>query len=80
MTTIPVVNDKDVWMSNSETKIGMGPTHTGQSPVHEVKTAMAGFINDFKTFQDEIKSRIKEQEQRLTMLDRKSFAAARPAG
>ena len=66
-------------MSKSETKTRVGDALSGQSPVQEAKAAMTGFLHDFKTFQDEIKSRIKEQENRLTMLDRKSFVSERPA-
>ncbi len=66
-------------MSKTETKTRAGAALSGQGPVHEVKAAMAGFLSDFNDFQNDIKSRIKEQENRLTMLDRKSFAAERPA-
>jgi HK97 family phage major capsid protein len=48
------------------------------APAHEVKTAIAGFLNEFKSFQDEMKSKLQQQEERLTMLDRKTFAG-RPA-
>ena len=48
------------------------------APAHEVKTAIAGFLNEFKGFQDEMKSKLQQQEERLTMLDRKTFAG-RPA-
>ncbi len=44
----------------------------------DVKSAVTGFLSDFKKFQDEIKEKLKEQESRLTMLDRKSFPAQRP--
>lgn len=46
-------------------------------PATEVKTALAGFLNEFTGFQAEIKSVLKQQEERLTMLDRKTLA--RPA-
>jgi HK97 family phage major capsid protein len=48
------------------------------APAHEVKTAIAGFLNEFRGFQDEMKSKLQQQEERLTMLDRKTFAG-RPA-
>lgn len=62
-------------MSNPETK-----SRTGRSdPAAEVKSAMHDFMSDFSEFQSDIKSRIQKQEDRLTMLDRKQGAAARPA-
>ena len=42
-------------------------------PGAEVKTAMAGFVNAFKGFQDDVKLSLKQQEERLTMLDRKTM-------
>ena len=42
------------------------------------KSALAGFLNDFKDFQTEIKSKMTEQDTRIAQLGRKS-AAARPA-
>ena len=50
-----------------------------QHPGAEVKTAMAGFVNAFKGFQDDVKLSLKQQEERLTMLDRKTMTYARPA-
>ncbi len=52
---------------------------SGEMPVTEVKAEMQGFLSEFSVFQSEIKSKIKEQENRLNMYDRKSIAAARPA-
>lgn len=50
----------------------------GLSPAAEVKTAMASFMSDIKMFHDDIQTRINNQEERLTMLDRKTLTAARP--
>ena len=50
-----------------------------QSPAAEVKTALAGFVSEFKEFQNDIFLKVKQQEERLTMLDRKSFSNNRPA-
>lgn len=62
-------------MTETETKAG-----AGQAPAAEVKQELSGFLNDFRAFQTDIKSRLQQQEERLTMLDRKSqFTAARPA-
>lgn len=49
------------------------------SPVTEVKSAVASFTRDFKEFQTDIQQRLTKQEERLTMLDRKSYTPARPA-
>ncbi len=49
------------------------------APAQEVKAAMADFLKEFKGFQVDLKSKLQQQEERLTMLDRKSYAAGRPA-
>ena len=51
---------------------------TGAPLVQEVKQAMTGFVNEFKGFQDNMKSKLQQQEERMNMLDRKSLNAARP--
>jgi HK97 family phage major capsid protein len=43
-----------------------------------VKSAMAGFLNAFKGFQDDVKTSFQQQEERMTMLDRKTMTYARP--
>jgi HK97 family phage major capsid protein len=50
-----------------------------QTPAAEVKTAMTGFLKEFKGFQDEVKSTMKQQEERLTMLNAKTMSYGRPA-
>ncbi len=60
-------------MSKTETKA------QGLGPAAEVKTALAGFMSEIKSFQDDIDTKLKQQEERLTMLDRKSTTLARPA-
>ncbi len=58
----------------------MGKTETkAQGPAVEVKAALQGFLTEFNEFQGELKSKLKEQENRLNMLDRKSISASRPA-
>lgn len=49
------------------------------SPMAEMKSAVTGFLSDFRDFKDDIHTRFQQQEERLTMLDRKSHIAARPA-
>lgn len=48
------------------------------APAEEVKAAISGFIQEFKGFQDDMKLKLQQQEERLTMLDRKSYNAGRP--
>ena len=66
-------------MSKAERKASSPLAGGGHKPAAEVKAAMTDFFSDFNTFQTELKSRIKEQEDRLTMIDRKYSAASRPA-
>ncbi|MGC1487411.1 MAG: phage major capsid protein [Albidovulum sp.] len=65
-------------MTKTETKARAGEG-VSDAPAQEVKSAVAGFIHEFKGFQDDMKSKLQQQEERLTMLDRKSYAAGRPA-
>lgn len=69
-------------MKTTETKARAGEGVSG-APAEEVKSALAGFLGEFKGFQDEMTSKLQQQEERLTMLDRKSttagFAQGRPA-
>ncbi|RME13818.1 MAG: phage major capsid protein [Alphaproteobacteria bacterium] len=63
-------------MSKTQTPV------TGLSPAAEVKAALAGFISDIKAMNDEIQKRLQQQEERLTMQERKTIstaAAMRPA-
>ena len=48
-------------------------------PGAEVKAAMDGFMNAFNGFQGDMKKSLQQQEERLTMLDRKTMTYARPA-
>lgn len=60
-------------MSNSETKARVGTDASPpENPAAEVKTQLAGFMSDIIT-------RFEQQEERLTMLDRKSTTLRRPA-
>lgn len=65
-------------MTTTETKARAGEGVSG-APAEEVKRALQGFLSEFNGFQDEMTSRLKQQEERLTMLDRKSHTAGRPA-
>lgn len=64
-------------MSTTETTSRTGET---LSPVAEATSAVAGFANEFKGFRTEIQNRFQQQEEKLTMLERKSqFTSSRPA-
>ncbi|SEW20718.1 phage major capsid protein, HK97 family [Aliiroseovarius sediminilitoris] len=66
-------------MSKNETKAQGQSAATGVTPAAEVKTALAGFMSDINAFHDDITTKLQQQEERLTMLDRKSnITAARP--
>ncbi len=62
-------------MSKTETKARTGGD---LSPVAEVKSAVAGFMTDFKNFSNDVDDRLKKQEERMTKLERKSLTTARP--
>jgi HK97 family phage major capsid protein len=53
--------------------------HSGLSPAAEAKAAMTGFLKEFSIFQDDVKSTLKHQEERLTMVNAKTMAYGRPA-
>ncbi len=60
-------------MKETETKARAGSdVPAGPSPAAEVKTALAGFMND-------INAKFQKQDEKLTMFERKSITAARPA-
>ena len=64
-------------MSKPETKSRAGED---VSPAKELKSAMVGFMNDFKDFSDGIHAKFQKQDERMNKLDRKTMTAgARPA-
>jgi len=64
----------------TETKARAREEHPApKTAVAEAKSAMAGFLNAFKGFQDDVKTSFQQQEERMTMLDRKTMTYARPA-
>ncbi len=65
-------------MTKTEVKARAGEG-VSDAPAQEMKAAIAGFLSEFRGFQDELKSKLQQQEERLTMLDRKTYAAGRPA-
>ncbi|RGP36824.1 phage major capsid protein [Pseudotabrizicola alkalilacus] len=52
---------------------------TALHPGAEVKSAMAGFMNEIRVFQTEVKQSLQHQEERLTMLNQKTMSYGRPA-
>ncbi|WOI55015.1 phage major capsid protein [Palleronia sp. LCG004] len=65
-------------MSRSDT----GPRVEDQSefdPILQVKTAMTDFVRELRGFQTDISEKMQQQEQRMSILDRKSRIAGRPA-
>lgn len=63
-------------MSKPET-----PSRTGEalSPAEDLRAAIGGFVQDFKTFSTDIHATLQRQEDRMNKLDRKSILAQRPA-
>lgn len=49
------------------------------SPMAEVRSAVEGFMNEFRGFQADIQSRLQKQEDQMTKMERKSLGAQRPA-
>ncbi|WP_456388453.1 phage major capsid protein [Profundibacter sp.] len=67
-------------MSKTDRKVrDVGHAPTDLSPAAEVKTAMAGFVNDLNAFQDNLNSKLNQQEERLNMHERKTMTHSRPA-
>lgn len=50
-----------------------------QTPAAEAKAAMSEFLNAFRGFQNDVTQSLQQQEERLTMLDRKTMTYGRPA-
>lgn len=50
-----------------------------QTPASEAKAALGDFLNAFKGFQSDVTKSLQQQEERLTMLDRKTMTYGRPA-
>ena len=65
-------------MTEREARAGEGLSQA-LTPAAEVKSAMTGFLKEFNGFQSEVKQALQHQEERLTMLDRKTMTYSRPA-
>jgi len=62
-------------MSRPEAKAAAGG---GLSPATQAREAVTGFLSDFKDFQTDLNTKLQQQEERLTMLDRKTATYGRP--
>ncbi|MEJ6398036.1 phage major capsid protein [Yoonia sp. 208BN28-4] len=49
------------------------------SPAEELRTAIGGFVADFKSFSNGVNAKLQKQDDRMNKLDRKTLMAARPA-
>ena len=56
-------------------------TRAGRNPsgAEEMTAALTGLVGELGTFRDDVMNRLHKQEERLTMLDRKTIRAGRPA-
>lgn len=61
-------------MSKTEAKAA---GREGLSPAEDVRQAVSGFVTDFKSFQTDIETKLQQTEERLTMLDRKTYSPQR---
>ena len=64
-------------MTDLKLKAGADAPRSSQ-PAVEMKSAMAGFLKEFNAFQDDVKTALQQQEERQTMLDRKTMTYGRP--
>ncbi|WP_099823902.1 phage major capsid protein [Oceaniglobus indicus] len=62
-------------MEKTQTKSGIGE----DLPETEVARALSGLVADLKQFQAGIETKLKRNEERVNMLDRKTLMAGRPA-
>ena len=65
-------------MTETRSRAGTGMS-ASPNPAAEVKTAVVGFLREISAFQEEVKTMFQQQEERLTMLDRKTMIYGRPA-
>ncbi len=68
-------------MTTTETRVRTGQDMPGEGApgAAELKSAVTGFLQDFRGFRAEILTRLQQQDERLTMLDRKTAPSARHA-
>ncbi len=64
-------------MTESKARAHGGLSAEGPHPGADVTAAMTGFLREFNLFQGEVKTALKQQDERMTMLTKTSYA--RPA-
>jgi HK97 family phage major capsid protein len=64
-------------MTESKARAGGGLSAEGPHPGADVTAAMTGFLKEFNLFQGEVKTALKQQDERMTMLTKTTYA--RPA-
>jgi HK97 family phage major capsid protein len=63
-------------MSKPEAKAQVGED---MSPAEDLKTAISGFMSDFKNFSNGVNAKMQKQDDRMNKLDRKTLMTGRPA-
>jgi HK97 family phage major capsid protein len=63
-------------MTEAKARAGEG---LPRGPAGDVTAAMAGFLKEFGLFRAEVKASMQQQDERVTMLDRKTAILGRPA-
>jgi len=67
-------------MTETETKSSGGDlVPKGPDATSEMKSALAGFLNEFSQFQNDINVKFAKQEERISMLNTKTMTHLRPA-
>ncbi|MFV1876005.1 phage major capsid protein [Nioella sp.] len=67
-------------MTETETKSSGGaPVPNAPDATSEVKSALAGFLNEFSQFQGDMTTKLQKQEERISMLNTKTMTHLRPA-
>jgi len=61
------------------TSSGRTRAPSGEAATAEVKSALAGFLNEFSQFQDDMTTKLAKQEERISMLKTKTMTHSRPA-
>ena len=64
-------------MTTTETKARAG--EGAPSPAAEARAALDGFVTEVRALRDEMKAKLQQQDERLTMYERKTMTTARPA-
>ncbi|PWE30646.1 phage major capsid protein [Maritimibacter sp. 55A14] len=66
-------------MTETKTKSRGGVGVPDPGPLPDVKAAISCFLSEFKGFQSDIRTRLQQQEERISMLNAKTMTRKRPA-